>query len=219
MEKWWVIEGVRQPVYIGLEGRGRGYGVLIVAVFILSLTLGEIAGFLPSGITILVSTILLILEGVLNLLTGYGRLKLGKTDTLYIQNLLKTLSTNISKWSIPSRNTPVVATTNRGVYIVLYYQRGILKTMIFKPVVYYGVKTGKPVTRIKKIKSIEGKKLKDIEFIGVADIVFPHPEIKNMNYKVRAKTIVARQDINPHEINTIIEKFNEYFVEGGVVYG
>ncbi len=210
MEKWWIIKDVKPPVYVNLRVK-RSYTLLALLVFILGIILGEASGLLPPGISVLVSTIVLIIEAIINIFTGIGKLKLGKTDILFIQNVLRSISTRIGKWSIPSRNIPVVATLSNGLYMVIYYHTNRLKLVLLKPIVYNRVLMGKPVIKIRKNNGIKKRVDSTTLWIGYANIIFPHPEIRNTNYYVTAKTIITEQYIPPDKISMLIEKFDNYF--------
>ncbi len=211
-DKWWVVEGVRNPAYIGLRDESRrfyGYILLIIMSIVLSILVLEIVKILPPGMTFIAFTLMFFIEFLLKI-TGFSSRKISHTDKLFIHNLLKTLGKKIIRWSIPSNNIPLIAVLDNGVYIVLFYRSNRFNMLLFKPIIHYTVVSGSPnITLNWKVK-----KTMDRRYVyGVADIVYPHIDFKNMNYRGRVKALLPLYIVNGKELLRLIEGFDKYFVE------
>ncbi|MET1160027.1 MAG: hypothetical protein ABWW65_03610 [Thermoprotei archaeon] len=216
MEKWWIIEGVRNPAYINFAGSYWKYypvALLAYVIVFLSFTLLESAGILPVGSIFLAITISLFTELILRFSGLYPR-RLTRADITYIKNLLRALSRHIVKWAIPSREVPVVALLDNKLVLIVHYGRSGLELMVVKPLVHYTVRKCKPRIRIKKVyrnKVLGKEKGKGYLSAGLLEIIYPHLDIRNMCYESLAKAIKTPILLDYNKFyGEIVSKFEEY---------
>ncbi len=201
MDEWWKIEGVPKPVYINIASESRFWDI-IVLLLLLSIIISGVTGILPGCTSILATTLLLLVELFLR---SSWNIRQRRKDIMYIREILMNISEILVKWSIPHSNIPVVAVTNTGVYIIVFYIGDRIRVLIFKPIVYYRVVNGKPIVKLKLVMKNK-KKINNTNMeLSILDIIFPHPEIKGMNYHIRGKTIIIKHHIHPRMINTLIK--------------
>lgn len=214
LEKWWVIEGVKNPVYVGLTRKPRGYyGVasLVLILLILVAFFLESSGFVPSGLSLTIIMTSFLVEFLFRIF-GWRRKILSKSDIVYIKNLVKILGKRIVKWCIPSYKIPLVLVLDNNVHLILFYKSYNLNIVLLKPIIYRGVVSGKPRLDLKWKERFRRDRFTRK---GVCEIVFPHPEIPNVNYRASAKTIYFEIVIENNDLLKMIDEFDKYFESKG----
>ncbi len=207
MDKWWIIEGVKHPTYIGLKEPRKTISSLLYIVYalvILSLFILESMDVLPIGTTLSFVTSSVLLDVIFKVVS---KKKLTRIDAMYIRGLLKTLDGKIIRWSIPSHTIPVVGVLDNGVNLLLFYDnaRGLV-ILLFKPLIYYRVLYGKPQVKY-KWKII----VKDSEFRkGLLQLTYPHTDIRSINYIAIVKSIYLPAGIENNKLLNIINNFEKY---------
>ncbi|MCD6195905.1 MAG: hypothetical protein J7J82_03885 [Staphylothermus sp.] len=214
-KEWWNIKGVPSPVHINYKKSKTAYLSLLLAVAFLLVFFLELFQYVPSGLSVVVLSLGIILQGVSTLLgivnpsTG-----LRVTDIRYIESLMRTLNGFIRRWSVPSITIPVAATISNGIYMFIAKRKGSLKIYLLKPVIYYRVMSGKPVFKIKWVQKTKYYGLT----MGIADLTVPHPELRNTNYYLRAKVVEAPTTIDPVKIYNFLKEF-DIVVNKGMYHG
>ena len=214
-KEWWIIKGVPSPVYVNYKKGKTAYLSIILAIVFLLVFFLELFQYVPSGLSIVILSLGIILQGVstlLGIISPSTGLKV--TDMRYVESLMRTLNGYVRRWSIPSITIPVAATLSNGLYMYITKKRGFLKIYLIKPMIYYRVTSSKPVF---KIKWLQKTKYEGI-IIGIADLTAPHPELRNTNYFLRAKVIEAPTTIDPMKIYNILREF-DIVINKGMYHG
>lgn len=207
--KWWLIKGLRNPVYVCLKKNNMLIGLWLI-ITIIGTTIGELIEFLPAGTSVLVATMVFIGNFVFYV-TGHMKDSLSNSDILFLRGLLSALRDRIVYWSIPSIKIPVSSSLTGGYYLVVYFCLNKYRILVVKPKSMLRVSMCKPVVKLKW----RWKKPRDDLLIGEALVVFPHPCIRGSCYHVEGRIIEASQYINPQKVSRIIDGFDKYFLRGG----
>ncbi len=212
---WWNIKGVPSPIYVNYKKGKTAYLSLVLAVVFLLVFFLELFQYVPSGLSIVILSLGIILQGVSTL---FGIISpntgLKVTDIRYVESLMRTLNGYVRRWSIPSITIPVAASLSNGLYMYIAKKRGFLKIYLVKPMIYYRVMSSKPVFKIRWVQKAKYEGL----IVGIADLTVPHPELRNTNYFLRAKVIEAPTIIDPMKIYNILREF-DIVINRGIYHG
>ncbi len=135
VDEWWVVPGVKPPVYVGLRGERRGRAALYLAVSIMAMVIGEALNFFPPGTSMLIASLLIMIQFIATYMETRRR-GLQSTDIPLIQNTLRALSGRIVAWSVVSRHIPVACRLAGGTFLYIAYMRGRPYYIIVKPKLY-----------------------------------------------------------------------------------
>lgn len=213
-QKWYIIKGVKPPVYVGLIKRGGKKLVsllyLLLALFMVFIFIAEPLGIVPQGLSIVILMFLIVGQGILSVLPIRSK-SLSLTDQRYIRGLLETIKNYILRWSIPSNTVPVAIVLNNGLYMYVYYNAyGRLSIMLIKPTIYLKIIHSKPIVKVKFVKKLDRKDKGNREIkIGIADAVLPHPEIRGMNIHVRGRAVQVLGGSDHKKILEVIRNFDK----------
>jgi len=204
------LRGVPHPVYVNYSKKSSlRFLVLLVPVII-----GTFASIFSDSITglgIFLTSISAVISIAITGTSG-GMGFYSKRDREFVKSLLQVLDGRVSRWCFPSPSIPVSALLRGGLHFVIYYSsRGRMKILLIKPQIYEKVAFEKP--RV-KIKWIEKPRSQNVLVYGYAQVVFPHPELRNTVYYSKAKLLVVEPYIQPRDLAGLIDSFEDFFRRG-----
>lgn len=218
--KWYIIKGLKPPIYVGLTRNGRKRIIsllyVLLAILIVFVFIAESSGLILQGLSMILLLLIIFGQGLLSLLPTRKKM-LNLSDQKYIRGLLESIRDYVSKWSIPSNNIPVAAILSNGIYMYIYYSANAKLLITFvKPTMFFKIVQGKSIVKIKFIKQYGRRTWRNKGLIiGVIDAVFPHPEIRGMNIHIRGNAIKLSTPIEHEQIHEIISNFNKIVEQGG----
>jgi hypothetical protein len=189
--EWWRIDGVKPPSYNNLGRRNSRLDVWI-GLGILSSIIGEVAGILPRGFSILATSIGILFEFLASIL-GFNRRGPGLKEEVFLSELLKTLQDKIAYWAIPCPRIPLVASLITGLYMIVYRKGRDYMAALVKPIVIQRI-IGCNCTFKNKKKRRFWK------------TIFPHPYIKGYCYSVLGILAASALTLEPRILVSRLER-------------
>jgi len=191
---WWVVEGVKEPTYIGIEGRSLRAEIVALVIGALIFALIQLLSDMLTRRLGLASIIALLVGlSATIVLELYRKPKKQSHLEEFYRNVLKSFGSMIEKWCIPSPVIPINCLLRNNMYLIVTLMYGFEPHIILiKPVVYTRVTGGKPVVKLKWVRAQASRsigrnyvKVKS----GLAIVTFPHIDFRNMLYTTKAYAI------------------------------
>ncbi len=192
MREWWVIEGVRRPVYVWLQGRRGRRAQLYVALSFIAMIIGEILSFLPPGTAMLAASLLVVGEAVASFI-GSRRAGLREMDIPFIRSALKAIGDLVVEWSVAGIYVPAACRLRDGRLLYLAYLSGRLYVIVVRPRLYLGLARGAGRIRLWRERRGWG-------------LVAPMPGDPRVWYRILGDVVaVEAKNIQPLSIRDILE--------------
>ncbi len=207
--KWWEIQGVPKPIYVGIKEKRSSLSFLLFIIGAFILFLLQLLDVLFRELTFILITLLLLTQGIQTFFTGFYKV-LTHSTIGFIKQLLTTLNGLILVWSVPSKYVPVAAKVVGGAYIYVFGYKGEVYIVYGYPIVHGKIEKPRKRLQVLRITDYMGIVEKIVingkeHRVKRIEVVAPYPEIPRIWYRMIIRGFMFKSsETQPSIIKDII---------------